>query len=88
MAASKAIDRVVEQIHSLRNEMHELRNEMHNGFASLDKRVVAIETKLGMVSEKQKEIRNKLIDYSFKAGWLVLSVVISYSLVQLHASIQ
>lgn len=85
---SKAIDRVVEQISQLKNEMHELRGEMRDGFAAHDKRLVAIETKLGMVNERQKEIRNKFIDYSFKAGWLILSVVISYTLVQWHALIQ
>ncbi len=72
MAVSNAIDRVLEQIGSLKHEIHELRHEMHQGFAALDKRVVAIETRLGMVNETQKEIRNKFIDYSFKAGWLIL----------------
>jgi hypothetical protein len=90
MATGKAIDRVVEQItalrHEMHTEMHKLRNEMHNGFSSLDKRVVAIETKLGMVNETQKEIRTKFIDYSFKAGWLILGIIISYALIGLHIS--
>ena len=99
MAVTKSIDRVIEQIsglksemhkeiNALRNDMHGLRNEMHNGFSSLDKRVVAIETKLGMVNETQKEIRTKFIDYSFKAGWLILGVIISYALIQLHVLIK
>ncbi len=99
MAVNNAIDRVVEQIaslkhemhvemHNIRNEMHELRHEMHQGFAALDKRVVAIETKLGMVNETQKEIRNKFIDYSFKAGWLILGIIISYAFIQLHTIIK
>jgi uncharacterized coiled-coil DUF342 family protein len=75
---------VHKEIHALTNNMHGLRNEMHQGFSSLDKRVVAIETKLGMVNETQKEIRTKFIDYSFKAGWLVLGVAISYALMQFH----
>ncbi len=95
MAVSKAIDRVIDQINSLKHEMHvemhKLRSEMHQGFStmdrrisSLDKRVVAIETKLGMVNETQKEIRAKFIDYSFKAGWMILGIFISYGLIQLH----
>lgn len=88
MAVSNAIDRVVEQIASLKQEMQELRHEMHQGFASLDKRVVAIETRLGMVNKTQKEIRTKFIDYSFKAGWLILGIIISYALIQLHTMIK
>ena len=92
MAVGKAIDRVIEQINGLKSEMHKemhgIRNEMHNGFSSLDKRVVAIETKLGMVNETQKEIRTKFIDYSFKAGWLILGIIISYALIQLHVLIK
>jgi len=99
MAVNKAIDRVIDQITSLRHEMHvemhKLRSEMHQGFSeldkrisSLDKRVVAIETKLGIVNETQKEIRLKFIDYSFKAGWLILGVIISSALIQLHVLIK
>lgn len=64
MAVSKAIDRVIEKINGLENrmhsEMHKLRHDMNSGFSSLDKRVVAIEKKLGMVNETEKEIRAKL----------------------------
>lgn len=85
MAVSKAIDRVIEKINGLENrmhaEMHKLRHDMNQGFSSLDKRVVAIETRLGMVNETKKEIRNKLIDYTFKAGWLILGAILTFALI-------
>jgi hypothetical protein len=99
MAVSRTIDRVIEQIthlrnemhtqiHSLRNEMHEeihgLRHEMRDRFVSLENRVTAVETKLGMVSESRRGIRNRLIDYCFRAGWLVLAAIVSYFALQLH----
>lgn len=79
MAVSHAIDRVVEQISGLRNEMN-------MRFSSLDNRMVAVETKLGIVNETQSEIRSqvnqtesvirtKFIDYAFKAGWLILAAI-------------
>jgi phosphoglycerate-specific signal transduction histidine kinase len=110
MAVSNAIDRVVEQISSLNTEINGLRREMHteisglkyemnNRFSSLDSRVIAVETKLGMVNETEKEIRakfydtqkhvrNNFIDYSFKAGWLLLGTVLTYVLYQFHGLIR
>lgn len=90
MAASKAIDRVIEQIHGLRNELHEFRDEVNlrftevgNRISSLSERVVAIETKLGIVTDSRKEIRSRVIDYCFKAGWLLLASIVSYFALQL-----
>lgn len=76
MAASNAIDKVVEQIRDLRSEM---RNEFHD----MNVRLVAVETKLGIVNERQKEVREKLLDYIFKAGWLAMNVIISCWVVHL-----
>jgi hypothetical protein len=47
MAVSNGIDRVVSQISDLRSEMHGFREDVN-------KRLIAVETKLGMVSEKRK----------------------------------
>lgn len=102
MAVSKAIDRVVEQIrtlkhdmqaemHGLRNDMHDIRHEMNNGFSSLDKRVVAIETRLGMIGEKRKGIYNRIMDYLFKAGYGALTLALgylAYLILQLHPLIK
>jgi hypothetical protein len=79
---------VIDQISALRNDMnalkidmnaqiHELRHEMRDEFAALKTRVTAVETKLGMVSESRKEMRSHVIDYCFKAGWLILASVVS-----------
>lgn len=86
MVVNKSIHQVVEQIVELRYEMHHeisgLRSEMHTRFSSLEGRMIAVETALGMRNQKQNEMRSRFLDYSFKAGWLVgltvLSGVISF----------
>jgi hypothetical protein len=79
-----------ENISGLRQEMqedmHGLRHEMRDRFVSLETRVTAVETKLGMVNEPRKEIRNRFIDYCFKAGWLMLAATVSYLMLPLHIS--
>jgi uncharacterized coiled-coil DUF342 family protein len=95
MAVNNAIAQVVNQITELRNELHEfkhemredfheLRHEMRDRFSSLENRVTAVETRLGMVSDAHKEIRNRLMDYCFKAGWLILGATVSYFVLQLQ----
>jgi chromosome segregation ATPase len=69
------------QIHELKDDMnsqiHGLRHEMRDGFSSLNTRVTAVETRLGIVNESRKEIRSRFIDYCFKAGWLILGAAVS-----------
>ena len=91
MAVGKAIDRVVDQISGLRREIHVDMNglrgemgEMNKRFSSLENRTIAVETKLGMVNETQKEFRSKFIDYSFKAFWIILSTAGLYAVPQLY----
>lgn len=74
MASNKAMDRVVEQI----TDLKQLISEMNH-------RLVAVETKLGMVNEIQKEIRIKFIDYAFKAGWLILGVALSSMVIYIRS---
>lgn len=84
MAASKAMDRVIDQINALKNEMHEFRHEVNQ-------RLTAVETKLGMVSEKQKGFYERTMDYLFKAGFGLLTAFCSYLaylLLQLHPLIK
>ncbi len=105
MAVSKAIDRIVDQITSLKNDMHsqihDLRNDMNSQFSALDKRVfalehrfIAVENKLGITNETRRQIKNRFIDYSFKAGWVMLGIIssalayIGYLVIQLHALIR
>lgn len=77
MAASNAIDKVVEEIRDLRLEM---KNEFH----SMNTRLVAVETKLGLVNERQKEVREKFLDYALKAGWMTFGAMGYYLILHLH----
>ena len=54
---------------------------MNNRFSSLDNRVIAIETKLGMVNTKRKGWHDRLMDLFFKAGWAWLSLVFAYLII-------
>ena len=82
MVVGKTIDRVIEQISGLKyqihTEIHGLRDEMNQRFSSLDNRVVAVETKLGMVNDKQDKISTAVIQYAFKAGWAAMGLCATY----------
>ncbi len=91
MATSKAIDRVIEKINDFRAEFHDFRHEVNDRFNAvndrfnaIDKRVVAIETKLGMVAEAKKDMSNRVLDYTFKAGWGFLTFFFAYLIVKFH----
>ncbi len=99
MAVTKAIEPVVQQLIELRSEMrrdmhrlenkiqsevHELRNDMNIRFSSLENRVIAVETKLGIVNKVRDSIRDHVIDYVFKGAWLVLTVVFLFMLSHVH----
>lgn len=62
------------EIGSLRGEMHQeigsLREEMHDMRHEFGTRLSAVETALNMRREKQQEIRQHFLDYTFKIGWL------------------
>jgi hypothetical protein len=64
----------------LRNEIHQecgkLRHELHEMRLEFGTRLTAVETALGMRLEKQAEIRHRFLDYSFKAGWVVIFMLI------------
>ena len=88
MAANKAIERVIDGITDLKDRM-----------IRMDNRLVAVETKLGMVNETEKEIKARVfatqthvhdsfVDYSFKAGWLLLASITTYFLVHFHIIIK
>lgn len=70
------------EVHDLRLDMnqkfHDLRHEMYHHFSKLDTRVVAIETKLGMIGEKKKGVYDRTMDLLFKAGYGVLTFVSLY----------
>ncbi len=97
-AMTNAIERIMHEINSLRQdmqkEMHAMKHELHTEinalrrdmdqqFASLRERVTAVEATLVYVRNSQTQISTKFIDYTFKAGWLLLAGSISYMITQL-----
>src|SRR5579872_2866437 len=87
MAVSKAIDRVIEKINDLKTEVHDLRHEMKDEFSSLDRRVVAIETRLGMNGERRKAWYERTLDFIFKAAWAWSSVALFYLMTHFHLAL-
>src|SRR5580700_8867508 len=70
VSVSKSIDRVVDQISALKNEVHEMNHD-------LSVRLAAVEERLSMRNEFQKELRGRTIEFAFKAGWLLMTIVVS-----------
>jgi hypothetical protein len=87
-----AIDRVIEQISSLKKEMHadmhDLKAGMNKQFSSLGNRVIAIETKLDTANEIPWLNHAKLIDYSFQTASLLLGAILTYVVIHFHALIK
>ena len=86
IAVEKAINRVLGEMSDFRKEMQQFRQEtndrllvLHKDIGGLDKRLVAVETKLGMANEAKRDLRVRFLDYAFKAGWAVTAVIASYS---------
>jgi hypothetical protein len=83
VSVSCAIAPVIEQIINLRQEM---RQEMHQGFSALKEemhemrtRLAVVETTLGIRQEARQQLRTHFLDYSFKAGWIIISAILSGS---------
>lgn len=68
MAASKAIERVLDRIDNLQKDMD-------TRFTALGQDMVAVKTRLGMTNETQSLVRAKFIDYLFKTGWIFLASI-------------
>lgn len=81
-----------QEIGGLRQEMHReigaLRQEMHQGFSALKEemhdmrqefgtRLTVVETVLGRRQEARQQLRNHFLDYSFKAGWIIIFAILS-----------
>ncbi len=78
------ISLVIAQISALKDEVHDLRHEMNQRFSHVENRLTAVETKLGMRIELQNELRNRAVEYGFKAGWLILATIVSMVLLIFH----
>jgi hypothetical protein len=75
---------VISKIDALKDEVHDLRHEMNQRFSHVESRLTAVETKLGMRNEIQSEIRNRMVEYGFKAGWLILATIATTVLLYFH----
>ncbi len=90
VAVSRAIAPVIEQIVNLRQEMNQrmdsLRVEMYEMRHEFGPRLAAVETALILRKERQNQIRDRFLDYCFKAGWLAIVCLLSglFSLLALH----
>lgn len=89
MAVTKAIERVMDELSRMRKDMHSIKHDVHveinglrrdmdNQFSGLKERVTAVESTLVYVKNAQTQISTKFIDYTFKAGWLILAGSVSY----------
>jgi hypothetical protein len=76
MAVSKANDRVVDLIIDLKGQVVDLKSEMNHQFAHLEGRVKTIEKEQNSTAKLLTEVRSKVIDYSFRGGWVILTGVV------------
>lgn len=56
----------------MREAMREFRQELHQMRHEFGTRLIAVESVLAVIQQRQSEIRTRLLDYSFKAGWIIL----------------
>ncbi len=65
------------EIGGLRSEMHkeisELKVDMNSRFSTLEKDMSAVKERLGMREQIRSELRTRVFDYGFRAGWLLLA---------------
>jgi len=83
-ASDRIIDRISDRIENLTIEVHKLNNRLAAVETKLGNRLAAVEVKLGMRNETRDELRNRFIEYTFKAGWLILAAVVSGVFLYLH----
>lgn len=68
----------------MRSEFNQFKQEMNLRCAHSENRIVVVETKLGIIHDKKREVRGHFIDYSFKAGWMFLGIAISAFVMHFH----
>lgn len=76
MATSKANDRVIDLILELKGQVIDLKSEMSHQFAHLEARVNMIEKEQNATSKLLAEIRSKVIDYTFRGGWIIMTGIV------------
>lgn len=83
VSVCRAIAPVIEQIVNLRQEMHQgfsaLREEMHDMRQEFGTRLTVVETVLGLRQAARQQLHTRFLDYSFKAAWVIIFVILSGS---------
>jgi hypothetical protein len=89
MAVSKTIDHAIEKLSGV---MTGVRDELRAEIRSVDKRIssvehrlVAVETKLGIKHVTYTEIRNRFLDYGFKVGSAIIGGAIMSGIMMIYA---
>ncbi len=89
MAVSKTIDHAIEKLSDLITGVRdELRTEIRSvdkRISSVEHRLVAVETKLGIKHVTHTEIRSRFIDYSFKVGSAIMGGAVTYGGMMIYA---
>jgi hypothetical protein len=89
MAVSKTIDHAIEKLSGLitgvRDELRAEIRSVDKRISSVEHRLVAVETKLGVKHGARTEIRSQFIAYSFKTGSAIIGGAVMYGIMILHA---
>jgi len=63
----------------LSEQITELREEMNRRINSIEIRLTAVETTLSIRLERQTDLRQRFLDFSFKLAWVALFAVLTTS---------
>lgn len=74
---AKSIEKVKDELKLSSKETTKSFEKVNEELGRIAVRVKAVETKLGIVNDRRSELRNRFLDYFFKAGWLGLAGVIT-----------
>lgn len=61
------------EMRGMQREMQDIRHELHR----FGLRLNTVESVLGVMQQRQNEIRTRLLDYTFKAGWIVVFSILA-----------
>ncbi len=75
---------MVKELHEVRQEM---RQEMHDMRYEFGTRLTALETAFSLQEVKQAELRNRILDFTFKAGWVAVIAILSAAFSSLASSL-
>jgi hypothetical protein len=80
-AVNSTLLRLENQIIELRYEIHkeiaDLRDEILARINSLEMRLTVVETTLNIRLQRQTDLRQRFLDFSFKLGWVALFAILT-----------